>query len=200
LQSLDDEMLASIPTTDAAPAVVEILVWRSKSRQVLDRLAAVTEAADKGAPLLLAGEARGALDELDALAVHPAHLQRLALELNRYDQPGFKRLLNAMRDQVVESPVLSAALLEMRKREIRVVAGNIRKSVIYPSLHLLWQTRANTELLLRADQMLLQATQAREVNQALDEIISGYRSRNKLPGLFWRPRTVELAKAWRVKA
>jgi exoenzyme U len=200
LQSLDDEMLASIPTADAAPAVVETLVWRRKSRQVLDRLAAVTEAADKGAPLLLAGEVRGALDELDALAVHPAHLQRLALELNRYDQSGFKRLLDAMRDQVVESPVLSAALLEMRKREIRVVAGNIRKAVIYPSLHLLWQTRANTELLLRADQMLLQATQAREVNQALDEIIGGYRSRNKLPGLFWKPRTVELAKAWRVKA
>lgn len=200
LQSLDDEMLASIPTTDAAPVVVATLVWRRKSRQVLDRLAAVTEAADKGAPLLLAGEVLGALDELDALAVHPSHLQRLALELNRYDQPGFKRLLDAMRDQVVDSPVLSAALLEMRKREIRVVAGNIRKAVVYPSLHLLWQTRANTELLLRADQMLLQATQAREVNQALDEIIGGYRSRNKLPGLFWKPKTVELAKAWRVKA
>ena len=200
LQSLDDEMLASIPTTVAAPAVVETLGWRRNARQVLDRLAIVTEAADKGAPLLLAGEVRDALDELNALAVHPAHLQRLALELNRYDQQGFKRLLDAMRDRIVESPVLSAALLEMRKREIRVVAGNIRKAVIYPSLHLLWQTRANTELLLRADQMLLQATQAREVNQALDEITNGYRSRNKLPGLFWKSRTVELAKAWRVKA
>ena len=200
LQSLDDEMLASIPDTVVAPAVVETLAWRRKSRQVVDRLAAVTEAADKGAPLLLAGEVRAALDELDALAVQPAHLQRLALELNRYDQLGFKRLLDAMRDQVVESPVLSAALLEMRRREIRVVAGNIRKAVIYPSLHLLWQTRANTELLLRADQMLLQATQAREVNQALNEIINGYRSRNKLPGLFWKSRTIELAKAWRVKA
>jgi exoenzyme U len=200
LQSLDDEMLASIPAIVATPAVVETLGWRRTARQVLDRLAVVTEAADKGAPLVLAGEVRDALDELDALAVHPAHLQRLALELNRYDQQGFKRLLDAMRDQIAESPVLSAALLEMRKREIRVVAGNIRKAVIYPSLHLLWQTSANTELLLRADQMLLQATQAREVNQALDEIINGYRSRNKLPELFWKPRTVELAKAWRVKA
>ncbi len=200
LQSLDDEMLDSIPTTVAAPAVAETLGWRGNARRLLDRLAIATEAADKGAPLLLAGEVRDALQELDALAVHPAHLQRLALELNRYDQQGFKRLLDAMRDQIVESPVLSAALLEMRKREIRVVAGNIRKAVIYPSLHLLWQTSANTELLLRADQMLLQATQAREVNQALDEIINGYRSRNKLPELFWKPRTVELAEAWRVKA
>ncbi|MCF5504924.1 hypothetical protein GIV76_20285, partial [Pseudomonas syringae] len=106
--------------------------------------------------------------------------------------------LDAVRDNAVASPVLAAALAEMREREVRVIASNIRKSVIFPSMHLFLQTSANINLLLSADRILLQATTASEVNRALDGIIAAYASRSTLPGQLLQSGTVELAKSWRI--
>ena len=198
LHSLDDDMLASIQASAMTSAVAQASSWRAAVRQVLARLEAAASAVDSSAPMTLSADIRGAVDELDQAVGSPVHVQWLAQELNRHDLPGSRRLLDAMRGQNPASPVLGAALLEVRRREVRVIAGNIRKAVIFPSLHLFWQTSANTELLLRVDQMLLQATQAREVNRALDEIIVNYQSRNRLPGALWTSRAVKLARAWRI--
>jgi exoenzyme U len=195
LLSLDDDMLADIGRhAVASSAVVETIAWRALARGVLERLNAQAQAFDA----TLNGELRATISELDALTKDEVHVQWLALELNRYDQPGAGRLLASLHGQNLSSVVLGAALQEARRREIRVIAGNIRKAVIFPSLHLMWQTHDNTELLLRADQILLRATQAAEINRALDEIIAGYRSRNRLPGKLWTPKTVELATAWKI--
>lgn len=198
LLSLDDEMLSDVGHSAGSGVVNEALIWRESARRFIGELAATLDALDKSSPITLDGPLPAIIDQLDALAVSEAHLQRLALELNHHDQPAIRRLLDCLRDQSLSSAVLSAAQAEMRRREIRVIAGNIRKAVIFPSLHLLWQTSDNTELLLRADQMLLQATDAGDVNRALDEIILGYRSRNRLPGKLWTSKTVELARAWRI--
>ena len=194
LLSLDDDMLADIGRHAVANSVVaETTAWRALARGVLERLNTQAQAFD-----VTHGELQATISQLDALAKDELHVQWLALELNRYDQPGAGRLLASLHGQNLPSIVLGAALREARRREIRVIAGNIRKAVIFPSLHLMWQTHDNTELLLRADQILLRATQAAEINRALDEIIAGYRSRNRLPGKLWTPKTVELATAWKI--
>ncbi|WP_256672890.1 patatin-like phospholipase family protein [Pseudomonas sp. v388] len=200
LLSLDEEMLATVAQASGAPVVSDVQAWCTSTRQVLDDLDMAVQALDPSVSVPMAATVRAVVERLDTLASDEARKARLALELNRYERPGAARLLESLRGQSVTSAVLNAALVERRTREIRVIAGNIRKAVIYPSLHMLLQTSANTRLLLRADQMLLQATQASEVNRALDEIIRGYRSRNRLPGRFWTSKTVELAKAWRVNA
>lgn len=199
LFSLDDAMLADIQPLAASSAVGEAVAWRSRAREVLTCLDARVEAADSGSALTLTREMQADIEQLDALATDAARLQWLALELNRYDRRGTGRLLGSLRGRDSSSNVLGVALREKRKREIRAIAGNIRKAVIFPSLHLFMQTSDNTELLLRADQMLLQATQAEEVNRALDEIIQQYRSRNRLPVKWWTSKTVELARAWKIR-
>jgi exoenzyme U len=198
LLSLDGDMLASVQRSTRTAVVDDAQQWCASMRSALDALDSAVEALQPNTSVTRAVEVHVVVDRLNALATDPARLQRLALELNRYDRPGAARLLEGLRGENATSAVLNAALVEKRTREIRVIAGNIRKAVIFPSLHLLWQTAANTELLLRVDQMLLRATKAAEVNRALDEIIKGYRSRNRLPGKLWTSRTVELAKAWRV--
>lgn len=196
LQSLDDDMLASI---GHVPEATQVSGWRTTAQGLLARLEAAITALDPNAAITLAGDIAIALAALDEHAANPADIQWLALQLNRHERLAFARLLGSRRGQPVQSPLLAAARVLMRQREIRVIAGNIRKALIFPSLHLLWQTEANTELLLRADQQLLQARTAGEVNQALDGIIAGYQSRNRLPVTLWTSQTVEQARAWRIE-
>lgn len=199
LFSLDDAMLADIQPLAAGSVVSEAVAWRFRTREILMRLNTRVEAGGSGSAFTLTREMQNDIEQLDALATDATRLQWLALEFNRYDLRGAGRLLDSLRGQDPSSTVLGAAMREKRKREIRTIAGNIRKAVIFPSLHLFMQTSDNTEVLLRADQMLLQATAAEEVNRALDEIIHKYRSRNRLPGKWWTPRTVELATAWKIR-
>lgn len=189
LQSLDDDMLASV---GRVPAAMQMLAWRSMAQDLLVQLEAAIEALDRTA----SAEVETILAALDQHATTAADTQWLALQLNRHERLAFARLLDSRR---VQSPLLTAARVLMRQREIRVIAGNIRKALIFPSLHLLWQTEANTELLLRADQQLLQATTSGAVNQALEAIIAGYQSRNRLPVTLWTSQTVEQARAWRIE-
>lgn len=196
LQSLDDDMLASV---ERVPAATHLLAWRRTAHDLLEQLQAAIAALDPHASITLTGDIATALTALDEHAATSADVQWLALQLNRHDRLAFKRLLDTRRRVPVQSPVLAAARVLMRQREIRVIAGNIRKVLVFASLHLLWQTEANTGLLLRADQQLLQATTAGEVNQALDAIIGGYQSRNRLPATLWTSQTVEQARAWRIE-
>ncbi|MCD5992367.1 patatin-like phospholipase family protein [Pseudomonas sp. CDFA 602] len=198
LLSMDDDMLGSIWVKAPESAVSGVLAWRAAADDALVALEDAVRAVDAGSRLHMTDGIRSALDELDTMAVSPAHVQWLALQLNRFDRPACVRLLEAMRNETVESPVLNAALIEKRVREIRVIAGNIRKSVIFPSLHLFMQTAANTGLLLRADQLLLKATTDDEINRTLDTIIEGYSSRAPVAGQWWTPHVVELARSWRI--
>ncbi len=199
LQSLDDDMLASVARSTEVPGVTQTLAWRRTAHERLALLEAAIAALDSQAGVTLTDAIAAALANLDAQVRSPADTQWLALQLNRHERQAFKRLLEGLREVPVQSSVLVAAQVERRQREIRVIAGNIRKALIFPSLHLLWQTQANTELLLRADQQLLQASTASEVNEALEAIISGYQSRNRLPVTLWTSTTVAQARAWRIE-
>lgn len=200
LQSLDDEMLESVRLSAAHSRFDEATRWRQEALHTLNDLDQAVMRLDPQAPVMLEGEVQQCLERLDGLASADAFTGYLVRELNRHDRPGCRRLLESMRHQGTASPLLQAALLEMRRREIRVIAANIRKAVVFPSLHLAWQTPANQTLLLRVDQMLLQAVDARQVNQALDELVAGYQSLDWLPGNLWKSRTLELASAWRINA
>ncbi|GAB7530911.1 hypothetical protein PS3A_33220 [Pseudomonas sp. 3A(2025)] len=190
LQSLDDDMLASV---ERVPAAAQMRAWRNTAYNLFAQLEAAIAALDLDTA---SGDVDTVLAALERHTTTAADSQWLVLQLNRYERPAFARLLDTRR---VQSPLLTAARVLMRQREIRVIAGNIRKALIFPSLHLLWQTEANTELLLRADQQLLQARTAGEINQALDAIIDGYQSRNRLPVTLWTSQTVEQARAWRIE-
>ena len=196
LQCLDDDMLASV---ESVPDAKHLLAWRVTAQDLLAQLEAAIAALAANATITLPGDIATALAALDEHTTAPADIQWLALQLNRHERQAFARLLDTRRGEPVQSPLLTAARALMRQREIRVIAGNIRKALIFPSLHLLWQTEANTELLLRAEQQLLQARTAGEVNQALDAIIAGYQSRNRLPVTLWTSHTVEQARAWRIE-
>ncbi len=81
-----------------------------------------------------------------------------------------------------------------------VIAENIRKEVIFPSLYRPGQPDSNVALLRRAEEQLLHATSPAEINQALNDIVDNYSARGFLR--FGKPlssTTVEMAKAWRNK-
>ncbi|MCF5670030.1 hypothetical protein GIV48_04005, partial [Pseudomonas syringae] len=198
LLSMDDEMLDSVLNRAPDGTVNSIMTWLSGANATLAMLDARVEAYENSSRLRLTDSLREAIARLDGMVTDPAHLRWLALQLNRFDRKARLRLLDAVRDNAVASPVLAAALAEMREREVRVIASNIRKSVIFPSMHLFLQTSANINLLLSADRILLQATTASEVNRALDGIIAAYASRSTLPGQLLQSGTVELAKSWRI--
>lgn len=198
LLSMDDEMLDSVLNRAPDGTVNSIMTWLSGANATLAMLDARVEAYENSSRLTLTDSLREAIARLDGMVTDPAHLSWLALQLNRFDRKARLRLLDAVRDNAVASPVLAAALAEMREREVRVIASNIRKSVIFPSMHLFLQTSANINLLLSADRILLQATTASEVNRALDGIIAAYASRSTLPGQLLQSGTVELAKSWRI--
>ncbi|MCL6308077.1 patatin-like phospholipase family protein [Pseudomonas syringae] len=198
LLNMDEEMLDSVLNKAPDGTVGGILAWLSGANASLATLETLVDTHEASSRLTLNDRLQAVIARLDDMVAEPAHLKWLALQLNRFDRKARVRLLNAVRNDAVASPVLAGALAEMREREIRVIASNIRKSVIFPSMHLFLQTSANINLLLSADRILLQATTASEVNRALDSIIADYTSRSALPGEWLQSGTVELARSWRV--
>ncbi|QHE95483.1 patatin-like phospholipase family protein [Pseudomonas cannabina] len=198
LLNMDEEMLDSVLNEAPDGTVNGVLAWLSGANASLATLETLVDTHEASSRLTLTDRLQAVIARLDGMVAEPAHLKWLALQLNRFDRKARVRLLDAVRDNSVASPVLAAALAEMREREIRVIASNIRKSVIFPSMHLFLQTSANINLLLSADRILLQATTASEVNRALDGIIAAYTSRSALPGEWLQSGTVELARSWRI--
>lgn len=198
LLNMDEEMLDSVLNKAPHGTVDGILAWLSGANAALATLETLVDTHEASSRLTLNDRLQAVIARLDGMVDEPAHLKWLALQLNRFDRKARVRLLDAVRNDAVASPVLAAALAEMREREIRVIASNIRKSVIFPSMHLFLQTSANINLLLSADLILLRATTASEVNRALDSIIADYASRSALPGEWLQSGTVELARSWRL--
>lgn len=88
----------------------------------------------------------------------------------------------------------------MKKRDIAVIADNITREVIYPSLYRSGQPDTNIALLRHVEESLSTATSACEVNQVLDTLIDNYAARNKPWKQQLSSTTVEMAKAWRIPA
>ncbi|MBV4465843.1 patatin-like phospholipase family protein [Pseudomonas sp. SWRI79] len=198
LMALDDEMLESVAVQHpgGTDAVIE---FRLAAREGLSQLmAAIVSGNEAAGRLQLTGEMRDALARLDALACTPIRQEWLVRELNRADNANHQQLLGAMRGQAVESPVLKDAVTEMQKRDITVIAENIRKEVIVPSLYRPGQPDSNVALLRRAEHNLARATTSVQVNQVLDDIIDNYAARNKPWGKPLHSTTIEMAQAWRV--
>lgn len=199
LLSMDEDMLANLPQGSEAAAITGLCAWRQAALAALAELESAVIAANAVQRLELTSTIRIALSNLDQRVQGQARLEWLAGQLNRPDKPNFQQLLQAMRGWSLDSRLGAAAMAEMRKRDIQVIAANIRRAVIYPSLHLLGQTSKNIELLLRCDELLTHANSDVEVNQALDEIIKGYRSRNPLLSKPIHAETITLAQAWKIR-
>lgn len=198
LMALDDEMLNSIAAQhpEGADAVIG---FRLEARESLSQLVvAIASSNETARRLQLTGEMRDALTRLDTLACTPIRQEWLAKELNRADNVNYQQLLGAMRGQTIEQPVLKAAVTEMQQRDIAVIAENIRKEVIFPSLHRPGQPDSNVALLRRADHNLARATTPIQVNQVLDDIIDNYAARNKPWSKPSHSTTIEMARAWRI--
>lgn len=198
LNALDDDMLTSLAAQNSAQAG-EVLQFRQQAREVFSELT-VAIVAQNGTPAALTfnDQMRTAFTQLDALASNPERKEWLAKELNHADNVDHQQLLSAVRGQAVESPVLKAAIEEMQVRTVAVVAENIRKEVIFPSLYRAGQPDSNVALLRRAEHSLARATTAAQVNQALDDIIDHYGARNKPWSKPLSSTTIEMAKAWRI--
>jgi exoenzyme U len=200
LLHLDDGMLGEVLAQAVDGQGRDVQAWRVQADEALRALdAAITDAnSTAAAGLTLDGPLQAVIARLDELAMDGARLGWFAQALNRPEKVNFQQLLQVARRQNSDSKVLKAAVAEMHKRDIRVIAGNIRRAVIYPSLHLLGQTSGNTDLLLRVDQLLVRAETAEQVNNALDEVIKGYRSRNPVLNTPWSSTTIKDAEAWRI--
>ncbi|HEX8596457.1 MAG TPA: patatin-like phospholipase family protein [Pseudomonas sp.] len=200
LLTLNDTLLVDVLTQRPTGQISDVQAWRTQASDVLRELEAAISDFNAGssAGLKLDAPMLALIMRLDELAFDQARVGWMAQELNRPEKSNFQQLLQAVRRQVPGSRVLDAAVAEMRKRDIRVTAGHIRRAVVFPSLHLLGQTSKNTELLLRADQLLVKAETTEQVNQALDEIIGGYKSRNPVLNTPWSSSTIADAKAWRI--
>ena len=198
LMALDDEMLTSLSAQDPASAG-EVLQFRQQARDAFSQLTvAIVAQNETPAGLKLNDVMRGAFTQLDALASTPERKEWLAKELNHADNADHQQLLSAVRGQAIESPVLKAAVAEMQLRTVAVVADNIRKEVIFPSLYRAGQPDANVALLRRAEHSLARATTPAQVNQALDDIIENYGARNKPWSKPISSTTIDMAKAWRM--
>ncbi|HCL3741670.1 TPA: type III secretion system effector cytotoxin ExoU [Pseudomonas aeruginosa] len=200
LLALDDSMLTSVAQQN--PEITDgAVAFRQKARDAFTELTVAIVSANGLAGRLKLDEAmRSALQRLDALADTPERLAWLAAELNHADNVDHQQLLDAMRGQTVQSPVLAAALAEAQRRKVAVIAENIRKEVIFPSLYRPGQPDSNVALLRRAEEQLRHATSPAEINQALNDIVDNYSARGFLR--FGKPlssTTVEMAKAWRNK-
>ena len=141
-----------------------------------------------------------ALRNLDALASRPEHIEWLGMKLNAADNRNYQQLLQAMSTDATQglSKVITRAVAEMKKRDIAVIADNLTREVIYPSLFRPGQPDANVNLLRRAEHSLARATTASEVNHVLDDIIEHYVARNKPWTQHLHSTTVEMARAWRI--
>ncbi|KFE52863.1 exosortase [Pseudomonas syringae] len=198
LLNLTDVMLAEVLTQGTALPVRDIQAWRMQASELLRALEEGITLANSRSGLTF-DALRALIARLSELAFDDARLGWLAQALNQPEKANFQQLLQIAGREESGSVVLSAAVAEMRRRDSRVIAGNIRRTVIYPSLHLLGQTSKNIDLLLRADQLLVRAETAEQINQALDLVIEGYGSRNPILSKPWRSTTIADAKAWRVR-
>ena len=198
LNALDDEMLTSLTAQNPAQAG-DVLQFRQQARGAFSELTVAIVAQNETPDgLKLNDQMRAAITQLDALATTPERKEWLAKELNHADNVDHQQLLSAMRGQNVASPVLNAAIEEMQVRIVAVVAENIRKEVIFPSLYRAGQPDSNVALLRRAEHSLARATTTAQVNQALDDIIDNYGARNKPWSKPLSSTTIEMAKAWRM--
>ncbi|MBN0763606.1 hypothetical protein JTM21_34645, partial [Pseudomonas aeruginosa] len=112
LLALDDSMLTSVAQQN--PEITDgAVAFRQKARDAFTELTVAIVSANGLAGRLKLDEAmRSALQRLDALADTPERLAWLAAELNHADNVDHQQLLDAMRGQTVQSPVLAAALAE----------------------------------------------------------------------------------------
>jgi exoenzyme U len=200
LMALDDEMLEGIAAQHPGEEDTDAVIgFRLAAREGLSQLMAAIVSGDEAAGRLqLTGEIRDALARLNVLACTPSRQEWLVRELNRSDNAYYQQLLGAMRGQAVESSLLKDAITEMQKRDIAVIAENIRKEVIVPSLYRPGQPDSNVALLRRAEHNLARATTSVQVNQVLDDIIDNYAARNKPWSKPLHSTTIEMAQAWRV--
>lgn len=199
LLNLNDVMLAEVLTQSTELPIHNVQAWRTQAGEQLRELEAAITSANSGSGLTFDVPLLALIARLNELAFDDSRIGWLARALNQPESANFQQLLQVARHQDSGSAVLQAAVAEMQRRDIRVIAGNIRRTVIYPSLHLLGQTSKNIELLLRADQLLMRAETAAQVNHALDEVIKAYASRNPILSEPWSSTTIADAKAWKVR-
>ncbi|WP_277953309.1 hypothetical protein [Pseudomonas sp. TH08] len=195
LLALDDEMLASVAAQDPV-RTADVVQFR---REVGEALSGLTVAILSAENMKLTDNLRSAFSRLDALATTPERKEWLSKTLNNADNTDHQRLLGALRNTPLESPVLKAAVDEMRKRDVAVIAENIRKEVILPSLFRVGQPKSNVALLRRVEQSLMRATTPAEINRALDDLADNYGARNKPWSKAFSSTTVNMARAWRIK-
>lgn len=199
--AMDDEMFNSVKAVlEQDPANRDVLGFRQSARQALHALDTLLTKASAAPALTLTPALGAALRNLDALASRPEHVEWLGMKLNAVDNRNFQRLLQAMSTDSARglSKVITSAVAEMKKRDIAVIADNLTREVIYPSLFRPGQPDTNVTLLRRAELNLAQATTASEVNHVLDDIIGHYVARNKPWKQHLHATTVEMAKAWRI--
>ncbi|MGE7956966.1 patatin-like phospholipase family protein [Pseudomonas sp. NPDC089530] len=194
LLALDDEMLAGVAAQDPV-RTADVVQFRRAAAEALSELTVAIVSADE---MKLTGDMNSAFARLDALASTPDRQAWLTNTLNNTDNVDHQRLLGALRSTPVESPVLKAALDEMRKRDVAVIADNIRKEVILPSLYRVGQPDSNLALLRRVEHSLMRATTPAQINQALDDLADNYGARNKPWSKPLSSTTIEMAKAWRI--
>ena len=195
--ALDDETLASAATDLAKDdACTPVLRFRHEARQVLAAVDSAITASNQGERLELSAPLASALRNLDALADRPEALDWLARQLNAPGNANFQQLLQSTHGHM--SKVLQSAMGEMKRRDVAVVADNLVREVIYPSLFRYGQSDANATLLRSAARDLERAAKPVEVNLVLDNIIKNYQARNKPWSKPYSSTTVEMAKAWRL--
>ncbi|GGL23703.1 hypothetical protein GCM10009091_01680 [Pseudomonas brenneri] len=194
LLALDDEMLASVSAQDPVRTADVVQFRRAATEAFSELTVAILSAKD----MKLSEGMNSALARLDTLASTPERKAWVANTLNSTDNTDHQRLLGALRDTPVESPVLKAAVDEMRRRDVAVIADNIRKEVILPSLYRVGQPASNVALLNRVEHSLMRAISPAQINQALDDLIDNYGARNKPWSKPSSSTTVEMAKAWRI--
>lgn len=201
--AMDDAMLASaMPALKKDPASTQVLQFRQLANGALQAVDTAITEANQAPALKLTPQLGAALRNLDALASSPEQIKWLGIKLNTAENRNYQQLLQAMAKEPGQganlSKVLTSALSEMKKRDIAVIADNITREVIYPSLYRSGQPDANIALLRHVEESLSTATSACEVNQALDSLIDNYTARNKPWKQQLSSTTVEMAKAWRI--
>lgn len=194
LLALDDDMLASVAAQDPV-RTADVVQFR---QAVGEALSGLTVAIVSAKDMKLTDDMRSAFSQLDALATTPERKEWLSKTLNNADNTDHQRLLGALRNTPVESPVLKAAVDEMRKRDVAVIADNIRKEVILPSLFRVGQPDSNVALLRRVEHSLMRAVSPAQINQALDDLADNYGARNKPWSKAFSSTTVDMARAWRI--
>lgn len=200
--AMDDPLLAQVSSAlEQSGACPEVLRFRRYASLALRAVEAATVQANATSALRMSAELARALRNLDALATRPEQIEWLGKKLNSADNRNYQQLVQfAAAQPAALSRVMASAVAEMRRRDIAVIADNFTREVIYPSLFRNGQPDANIVLLRRAEHNLALATTAAQVNQVLDGIASHYVARNRPWKTAHHSTTVEMAKAWRMRA